>query len=196
MIDLLPHITSFFERIRKGEVEIYNEFSLQLEIGMHLKVCTAGSGLKIQFERPVGYFSPGSARLIKKEIDIAVFTPDRCERVALELKFPKNGQYPEQMFKACQDVAFLEQLIAAGFSAGYFVMVVDDRLFYEGADSGGIYSHFRGGKTLCGTILKPTGARDEQATVRGQYLVQWNSAGDLHYATLPVEAAVCRTDLA
>jgi hypothetical protein len=46
------------------------------------------------------------------------------------LKFPRNGQYPEQMLNACKDVAFLEQLVERGFDGGLFVMAADDRLFY------------------------------------------------------------------
>ena len=61
-----------------------------------------------------------------------IFQPVTGERYAIEFKFPRNGQYPEQMFKATQDVAFLEQLVAAGFAGGLFVMVADDPLFYSG----------------------------------------------------------------
>jgi hypothetical protein len=189
MIDLLSHVHSFFDRVRSGEVEIYNEFSLQHELGIHLRQCAAGSGLKIQFERPASFFLPSCGRLTKKEIDIAVFTPDRLERTAIELKFPRSGQYPEQMFKACQDVGFLEQLVEAGFSTGCFVMVVDDRLFYEGTDLGGVYAPFRGRMPLCGTILKPTGTKDEQTTIRGRYFFQWKPARPFHCAVIVVSGS-------
>ncbi len=35
------------------------------------------------------------------------------------------------MFAACQDIAFLEELVDAGFDEGLFVMLVDDELFYK-----------------------------------------------------------------
>jgi hypothetical protein len=76
---------------------------------------------------------PGVTGLVKKEIDISVLPLDSSERVAIELKFPRNGQYPEQMFKCCQDIRFLEQLVDAGLAAGMFVMVVSDPLFYSGS---------------------------------------------------------------
>ena len=58
---------------------------------------------KVQFERAVDYFCLRPAPFVKKEIDISIFRPGTTERYAIEFKFPRNGQYPEQMFKAAQD---------------------------------------------------------------------------------------------
>jgi hypothetical protein len=110
-------IPRFFEAVGRGEREIYNEFSLQHELGCFLRSCIPPP-LKIQFERPVEFFQPCGSAYEKKEIDISVFSPDRSSRVALELKFPRNGQYPEQMFSSCCDLLFLEQLVSGGFAGG------------------------------------------------------------------------------
>lgn len=31
-------------------------------------------------------------------------------RYAIELKFPRNGEYPEQMFKFIEDIKFMEEV--------------------------------------------------------------------------------------
>lgn len=39
-----------------------------------------------------------------------IFNHDKTEKYAIEIKFPTNGQYPEQMFIFCKDIKFLEEL--------------------------------------------------------------------------------------
>jgi hypothetical protein len=110
----------------------------------------------------------------KREIDISIFSPDMNELEAvIELKYPRNGQVPEQMFSFCKDISFLEQLTERKFRRGYFLALADDPLFYSGSCEK-IYSYFRGGKALTGTIQKPTGAKDKQVIVRGEYNIEWN----------------------
>ena len=77
------------------------------------------------------------------------------------------------MFKACQDLQFLEELVATGFSGGLFAMHVCDRLFYEGDSQAGIYAHFRGGVPIHGEIQKPTAARNVFASIRAYYGPVW-----------------------
>jgi hypothetical protein len=92
------------------------------------------------------------------------------------------------MFSACKDVAFLEQLVERGFENSLFIMAADDRLFYEGSDTGGVYSYFRSGKPICGLVRKPTGTKDESFLIRGSYVLTWNRLADLElrYACIQV----------
>ena len=78
---------------------IYNEFSLQHELGIFLREKLSNI-YKVEFERNVNFFlgKENSKKLIKKEIDIVVYDKERDEKIAIELKYPLNGQYPEQMF--------------------------------------------------------------------------------------------------
>jgi len=188
MQELSANVHAFFDALKSGNVEIYNEFSLQHEFGIYLRSVASQDSYKVQFERPTDFFGIPSDQMLKKEIDIAIFSQDRTHKAAVELKFPRNGQYPEQMFKACKDVAFLEQLVERGFDGGLFVMAADDRLFYEGSDAGGVYSHFRSGKPICGLIRKPTGTKDESFPIRGSYILTWHKVPDLElrYACISV----------
>jgi hypothetical protein len=173
MIDFISHTKSFFSDVANGAIEIYNEISLQHEFGLYLRR-VFGTTFKTQFERPVAFFGLQRSNFVKKEIDISVFVPNQSEKYAIELKYPRNGQYPEQMFKACQDICFLEQLRHKGFTKCSFIIVTDDPLFYSRDGKMGIYQFFRAGAPICGSIQKPTGARDEIVEILGTYSIAWN----------------------
>ncbi|MGH9432588.1 MAG: hypothetical protein ACRD3T_13685, partial [Terriglobia bacterium] len=164
--------------VRCAEVEIYNEFSLQHELGCHIRR-SLPSGYRLQFERPVDFFfGTSSQQWVRKEIDIVMFS--NGNRSAIELKFPRNGQYPEQMFSACKDIRFLEQLVDSGFGSGYFVMAADDPLFYRRSTvNQGIYRYFRANVPISGLIPKPTGKTNDSVSIRGSYAVDWRPAGNL-----------------
>ncbi len=177
MAELIESVDRFFRLVGDGTVEVYNEFSLQHELGIYVRTFLPKER-KVQFERPTGLFPVAPLEYLKREIDISVFRAGERPEVVLELKFPRNGQYPEQMFEACRDIAFLEQLLAGGASSGLFVMAADDPRFWSGHETSGIYAHFRKGHPIHGPIIKPTGKKDEVFTVTGSYTVCWKDAGD------------------
>ena len=154
MLDLQGLITEFFATVRSQEIEIYNEFSFQHELGIYLR--NELPDYKVQFERNVAYFLPG-ANTIKKEIDIAVFNKDKRERYAFELKYPNNGQYPAQMYSFVKDIKFMEELKALGFTKTCCVVLVSDRPFYQGNINEGIYRYFREEFSVYGDVFKHTG---------------------------------------
>ncbi len=173
MAKLPSLLRDFFLLVADGSVEIYNEFSLQHEVGCYIRSVLPAK-FRVQFERPIDFFGIEHRTIEKKETDIVVFSTDQREKSAIELKFPRNGQYPEQMFKACQDIRFLEQLCDAGFKQGLFIMVADDDGFYRAkAQNDGIYRFFRSGQLLHGSIRKPTGRKDHVLNIRGTYQITW-----------------------
>ena len=173
--------------LKSGRVEIYNEFSLQHEIGILMR--QAWPEKFIQFERNVSFFGYDKIDFEKKEIDISVFPSVGSPLRAIELKFPRNGQYPEQMFSFCKDIVFLEQLVEAGFSYGCFLAFADDTNFYQGA-SRGIYTHFRDGLPLKGEIRKPTGDTSKSVTISGSYQVDWKPViGNMKYTIIEISKA-------
>lgn len=170
-MNLDRQIAAFAQLVGSGAIEIYNEFSLQHELGLFLRGDLPNC--RVQFERNVSHFKLVKTSFEKREIDISVTAVTSGERLsAIELKYPRNGQVPESMFGFCKDIAFLEQLVSSGFQSAYFLAVADDPLFYSG-NSDGIYGLFRGGKPITGTITKPTGAKDSQVTIRGSYKAKW-----------------------
>ena len=151
--------------------DVYNEFSLQHELGIYLRdeLRKQNPDYRVQFERnATSYF--GIVGTVKHEIDIAVFKMDAdgnpTEKLAaIELKFPKNGQHPEQMYQFVKDISFMEQVKNGGFEQAYCITLVDDPKFYEKKNKiTEIYSYFRveenGGEAIPfkpEVIIKPTG---------------------------------------
>lgn len=140
---------------------------------------------KDQFERNVSHFFLDQTLFSKREIDISAFSAEREELLyAIELKYPRNGQHPEQMFSFCKDIAFVEELKWAGFRETCVLIFAEDRLFYEGSIDG-IYGYFRGGKELHGVVRKPTGQRDAEVRLQGCYQVGWQPIiGALRYTCI------------
>ena len=173
--EVFTPIKGFFSAVQNGIIEIYNEFSFQHELGIYLRKKFPDK--KVQFERNVEYFGFDKSALVKKEIDISVFSDDKTDMSCVfELKYPQNGQYPEQMYSFCKDIVLLEQMVRGGFEKAYFVDVVDDPLFYSGRTgrTDGIYAYFRSNQPIEGSIQKPTGRKDESVDVQGSYHINWN----------------------
>jgi len=185
MNNLTDNIAHFMRTVASGQIEIYNEFSLQHELGIFLRA--RWPEYRIQFERNISYFGATKAAFTKRELDIAVFSPDRkILKYAIELKFPRSGQHPEQMFSFCKDIAFAEELHAAGFKQTAFVAVADDPLFYQGT-SEGIYAYFRGQKQLTGKVNKPTGTKNDAVTIQGSHTIRWLPvAGAMQYTLVTI----------
>lgn len=179
----------FSVKINRGETEIYNEFSLQHELGIFLR--NAIKGRLVQFERNVSFFGFAKDEFVKREVDITVYGKDGAQLLldaAIELKFPRNGQHPEQMFSFCKDIVFVEQLKRSGFNKSYLVIFAEDPLFYEGDHQDGIYGFFRGGHRLTGTVRKPTGKRDSELIINGDYQIKWNDVkGSLKYTLIEAQ---------
>lgn len=171
-------IDEFFRYLCFNKIEIYNEFSFQHELGFFLrnilrKKCEDSKEYKVEFERNAKtYFNINYGLLreekIKKEIDISIYKGDHTLQYAIELKFPLNGQYPEQMFSFIKDVRFMQELVnQEKFQRTYCITLVwavgRGQPFYQGNHEGtrgiDIYKYFRRNKeVLKGKILKPTGS--------------------------------------
>lgn len=170
--DFLNILLDFFDEIIKKEIEIYNEYSLQHELGIYLR--EKYPNFKVQFERNVSHFFP-HAQTIKKEVDIVVYNNDKSEMYAIELKAPTNGQYPEQMYAFVKDIKFMEELKIEGFTNTYAITLVCDRPFYQGNINNGIYRYFREDHIVYGSVYKPTGIdkESEYISLLGSYAIDW-----------------------
>ena len=190
--ELRQHIETFFSAVGRREIDIYNEFSLQHEFGIWLREQAHHSDLKIQFERPASFFAV-DGKLTKKEIDLACFAPPLVPIMVMEFKFPRAGQVPIQMFKFCQDVAFLEELVLREkrFPLGCALIAADDADFYRGSrhQAGTIYCCFRDGVPIRGMIEKSTGKEEPPVVLLGEYRIEWQAVQgltDLRFAVVTV----------
>lgn len=170
--DLSVYISDFFSYAYSHKIELYNEYSLQHELGIFLR--NKCPNYSVQFERNTNFFGINTAT-VKQEIDIAVF--DKNEKFAIELKFPRNGAYPRRMFQFVEDICFIEQLKNIGFNGGCAVSLVDNMNFCtkQGLKTKGIYSYFRVGTSIQGVISNPTIKGPKQLTIKNSYNAIWNS---------------------
>ena len=116
----------------------YNEFGLQFELGIFLRnhPCIKNK-YRVEFERNVSFFTAPTFDFVKKEIDIVIYDANKAEKYAIELKCPKNGQYPMQMYEFINDILFVQQLkIYGGFTDTCCLTVVDNHGFYQGSPVG------------------------------------------------------------
>lgn len=190
--DLGRLVAQFFDAVGRREIDIYNEFSLQHELGIWLRERSHPSELKFQFERPASFFGV-HGKLTKKEIDLACFALPLVPVMLMEFKFPRAGQVPIQMFKFCQDVAFVEELVLKEkrFPFGCALIAADDADFYRGSrhQAGTIYSCFRDGVAIKGTISKTTGKEEPPVVLQSEYQIEWQAVqgmSDLKYAVVTV----------
>lgn len=185
-------LKSFFENL-KNETNIdevvYNEFSLQHELGIFLRNQLNDNHLKVQFERNVSFFFDDKKdfdkkEFIKKEIDIVIFDQEKKEKYAIEVKFPKNGQFPEQMYSFIKDIRFMEQLQLTEpmrFTKTFAVCLVENPNFYQGnVSEEKIYKYFRNEPQIIqGNIQKPTGEiKSDPISLKKQYQIQWQELKD------------------
>jgi hypothetical protein len=172
--DLSIYISDFFRYADSQRIELYNEFSLQHELGIYLR--NRCPNYSVQFERNINYFFGINTTTVKKEIDITVY--DKNEKFAIELKFPRNGAYPKSMFQFVEDIRFIEQLNKNGFTGGCAVVLVDDMNFCsnQGLGTTGIYSYFRSNNPITGIINNPNqNVGQAPLTINGSYNVIWKS---------------------
>lgn len=160
------------------EVEIYNEFSFQHELGIFLRKNMLG--YKVQFERNAQFFlNNNSVKTTKHEIDIVVFND--TEKYAIELKYPRHGQVPVRMFKFIEDIQFMEELKQNGFDRTFVMAIADEKEgkgFFDSnmKYSDGIYSYFRtnGNKSIHGVVPYPcAGKLISPLNINGNYNVKW-----------------------
>lgn len=142
----------------------------------------------IQLERPITDFNKKRNKKTKKEIDICILDKNGAKYAAIEIKYPKNGRIPETMFDYCKDLEFCEALIDVGFPNSYALILTEDKGFYEGGHKVGIYRHFRGSEPITGHVRKPTGKRDKQARIVGEYNIAWVKGHKSHrYAIVEIK---------
>lgn len=186
-MDIAVFMEDFISKIRSIDIDIYNESSIQYELAIFLR--DKLQNYKIQLERNITFFGLNKDEFEKKEIDIVVFNEDKSDITAIEIKFPTNGQYPEQMFSFCKDIKFLEQLSEKGFRNNLFIAFANDSNFWNNkGDEGTIYYNFRTKKELSGVIVKPTGKKDQQIHLCGNYRIEWKVVNQgLRYFTIMVK---------
>ncbi len=179
--DIKKHIEKFLQYANDNKIELYNEVSLQHELGIYLRNELKSGKYAVQFERNISFFgyddnSLSSQGWVKKEIDIVIFNDK--ESFAIELKFPRKRAYSRRMFQFIKDIRFIEQLKDSGFKGGCAFVLVDDKNFCTGnvLENSGIYGYFRDKeKEINGKIENPNkGETPKNICIDGNYKIKWS----------------------
>jgi len=164
---MIDSIIKFLQSPPEDAGPIYNERSLQLELGYFFR----REKLKVQFERPFHIGRPkGSTKQPKTYLDL--FVAGQTANMAVELKVPLNQRHPETLYDYCADLEFVESLMRNGACEfGACLLVTDDPTFWRDSGRGSEIHNFfrRKGEVLTGVISKPTGARDSCVVLTGAY---------------------------
>lgn len=145
-MDIKELIEAFLADSEKMDPDlIYNEFSLQFELGIFLRE----NGYKVYFEKNVESEDickgNGVKEFVKKEMDLYII--DGKNKYAIELKFPTNGFYKKRMFHFIKDIRFMEQVKELpNFEKTYCLTLVKNdsvgEKFFKGNDTG-IFTYFQ-----------------------------------------------------
>ena len=182
---------------------IYNEFSLQFELGIFLR----NNGFNVYFEKNVmaEFGKEYSKDFIKKEMDLYVIGKDN-EKYAIELKYPTNGAYPKRMFQFLADIQFMESvkknlsftktfclaLINTDRKGGPFMVIgkknTNDELkpiyslFRSSENSYNNSDQFFAQQPIHGKINNPINSKKTTeppfVKIEGSYNIKWNKANE------------------
>ena len=182
---------------------IYNEFSLQFELGIFLR----NNGFNVYFEKNVmaEFSKEYSKDFIKKEMDLYVIGKDN-EKYAIELKYPTNGAYPKRMFQFLADIQFMESvkknlsftktfclaLINTDRKGGPFMVIgkknTNDELkpiyslFRSSENSYNNSDQFFAQQPIHGKINNPINSKKSTeppfVKIEGSYNIKWNKANE------------------
>jgi hypothetical protein len=155
-----------------------SEFTLQFRICRYLE--EVNNKYIIELESNIERYNCGG--LIKKEIDIDISASDN-KKIAIELKFVRDkGSFNIGMYKYCEDIKFLEQLVETKFDIGYAIIFTNIKELYtapsktqkpRNEENKVLYTSFRTNKKLTGELKIKTGRMDESLTLRGEYNLNW-----------------------
>jgi hypothetical protein len=142
----LSDLDDFFGLIKSGEIDIYNEASVQFELGwfLRLKYPTAN----ISLERNVAYLGVDKSDFVKSEMDLFFNQAGEDLSSVVELKAPLNQSQvrPITVFEWIKDVKFLEQVTELGIRC-FSIFVTDHKgYFNNGRKTGRLLTDFRSEK--------------------------------------------------
>lgn len=158
---------------------IYNEISLQFELGFFLKENLKNHN--VEFERNINNFYTkketfNRKNFTKHEIDIAIYDETKQEKCAIELKYPRKKAYSRRIDSFLKDIDFVEELKQNLNFQGGFVLTFIDK------SEGGFYK----GKYQTND-MKAIFRSSGETLYRNRYSIRWiNYKNNLKYYLLKI----------
>ncbi len=176
-------IHDFFNAIQQNPVELYSEFGLQHELAIFLR--SNYPELTVRLEYPTPRIYNPLPQFIKKEIDIFI-TNNEGQRYVIELKMPKDDcGTPNEMYRAVQDVKFLEQLRQSNMDGCYAILMTERQAFWQAPQANaGIYQYFNGQEVNIQSVdvghLPNFLQKKGPIVLNNSYRGVWNNYVDVH----------------
>ena len=117
----------------KTDKYIYNEFSLQHELGSYLREILKDYNYKIKFEANLK--KDYDVHSCKSECDLLILNQDGNPEYAIELKYLTDDcAVPRRMFQCIEDMIFMNDTVKQNksFIKTYCVVITENSRFYEG----------------------------------------------------------------
>lgn len=113
-------------RNKEKDIYIYNEISLQHELGIYLR-----KDHIIKFEVNLNKKNQINSR--KTECDILILNSKGDAEYAIELKYlPKDCGVPRRMFQCVEDMVFMKDVAQALDIKTYCIVITEDKNYYVG----------------------------------------------------------------
>ena len=192
--DISKYIEEFIKDIETGKTEIYNEFSLQHELGIFLRnkfySIHEYKDYKVQFERNISHFGMSNKSSPKSEIDISIFKDKKEGCLAtIELKYLKSQNVPNPLFDVLKDIAFMEVTTKHKFQEGFVLVIADHQQFYFGKNQKLLnkppypwfrkqLSNFGKNERIPNRIDNKVGKKTWKFKINGNYTINWKSITD------------------
>lgn len=174
----LSDINKFFELIDKGEIEVYNEASVQFELGWYLKKKFPNS--KISLERNISHLKFDKSEFEKSETDILFTDTLNHSHSIIELKAPINQDQvrPVTVFEWIRDLKFLEELTKKGISC-FSIFITDNNGYLKSnRKTGKLLTDFRN-KKIYGEYQKhvKSSKKNKKIFINNTYQFEWKDIG-------------------
>ena len=180
---MIDRINNFFTTIQQTQIELYSEFGLQHELAIFLR--NSYRDLTVKLEYPTTKIFNPLPQFIKKEIDIYL-TTQAGQQYVIELKMPKHDcGTPNEMYRAIEDVKFLEQLRQNNIDGCYAILITERQAFWQAAQANaGIYQLFNGQQVNIQSVdighLPKFLHRKGSITLNQDYQGNWTNYVDLN----------------
>lgn len=188
MLDLKTYIDEFMNSSIICDDNIYNEFSLQHELGIFLRFKLESQGFKVKFEKNVDEFKESEKKdFVKKEMDLVVLNKSKNEKFAVELKFPTNGAHSKRMYDFIKDIKFMEQVkYDLNFTKTFCLCVVNSEKKGDGfrlgkVCSNDIFKYFRGSKPSKIKELIKMSKKNKSFDIKDEHQIEWIHVGESNF---------------
>ena len=200
-------LEDFVADVSRGLISFHNEASLQMHLACFLKNKLMLTKYNVEVEVDINdafKIEDYTTKCGKSKIDVVIFDgydiEHSSEKYAIELKYPRNKQYPEQMFKFIQDIAFMEEAQGAWlfgcvkpFDGSFCLTFADDSNFYQWPPKDRtrllIYNYFREPvQQIPHIVQEPCNSKNSkipnQFIIEGHYPIKWLPVGNTSTSTL------------